>query len=260
MEAMRHASTFLLPSSVEIADALSSPAYALVVLNQPLPRFTPLLWERAKLRVCADGGANRVFDGMPELFPDKDPGEVRFKYKPDAIKGDLDSIRAEVKDFYSDLGVKIVDESQDQETTDLHKCVTFIRDYTPVLEKSNLHILVVGALGGRFDHEIGNINVLYYFSNMRIILLSDDCLIYLLPKTHRHEICIESSVEGPHCGLIPVGSSSASTTTTGLQWDLTETGMHFGGLVSTSNIVREKKVTVHSDTDLLWTISIRKSS
>jgi hypothetical protein len=27
--------------------------------------------------VCADGGANRVFDGMPELVPGQDAGEVR---------------------------------------------------------------------------------------------------------------------------------------------------------------------------------------
>lgn len=88
--------------------------------------------------------------------------------------------------------------------------------------KCQLCILVAGALGGRFDHEIGNINVLCRFSSMRIILLSDDCLIHLLPKTHHHEIHIQSSVEGPHCGLIPIGMPSGSTTTTGLQWDLSK--------------------------------------
>jgi thiamine pyrophosphokinase len=85
-----------------------------------------------------------------------------------------------------------------------------------------LCILVAGALGGQFDHEAGNINVLYRFSTTRIILLSDDCLIYLLPRTHCHEIHIQSSVEGPHCGLIPIGMTSVSTTTTGLQWDLSK--------------------------------------
>ncbi|KAK8960898.1 hypothetical protein KSP40_PGU005686 [Platanthera guangdongensis] len=257
MEVMRHASTFLLPSSADPAGDIPSPAYALVVLNQRLPRFAPVLWDRAKLRICADGGANRVFDGMPELFPDEDPGEIRFRYKPDIIKGDMDSIRGEVMDYYSDLGVKIVDESHDQDTTDLHKCIAFVSDCTPNLDKSNLRILVVGALGGRFDHEVGNINVLYRFSNKRIILLSDDCLIYLLPKTHWHEIHIQS-VEGPHCGLIPVGAPASATTTSGLQWNLSDTEMHFGGLVSTSNIVQDEKITVRSDTDILWTISIRK--
>ncbi|KAJ3676163.1 hypothetical protein LUZ60_003575 [Juncus effusus] len=251
MEVMTHSSTFLLPNEPD--EMLN---YALVVLNQPLPRFAPLLWNRAKIRVCADGGANRVFDNMPQFFPDQNPSEVRLRYVPNVIKGDMDSIRDEVKDFYLNLGVKIVDESHDQDTTDLHKCIDYVSDSTD--DKSKLCILVIGALGGRFDHEIGNINVLYYFSKMKIILLSDDSLIHLLPKNYSHEIQIEPSFLGPHCGLIPIGGTSNKTSTTGLKWNLNETAMSFGGLISTSNIAEEEKITVCSDVDLIWTISIKK--
>ncbi|XP_038681233.1 thiamine pyrophosphokinase 1-like isoform X1 [Tripterygium wilfordii] len=257
MEVMTHSSTFLLPQIP--ADQRPSLTYALIVLNQRIPRFTLLLWKHAQVRLCADGGANRVYDEIPQLLPDEDADEVRKRYMPDVIKGDMDSVRTEVLDFYAGLGTRIVDESHDQDTTDLHKCVAFIRDCTPDLEKANLCILVAGALGGRFDHEAGNINILYRFSTLRIILISDDCLIQLLLRTHHHEICIQSSVEGPHCGLIPIGIPSGSTSTTGLQWDLHNTEMSFGGLISTSNIVKGEKVTVRSDSDLLWTISIKKS-
>ncbi|CAJ2632032.1 unnamed protein product [Trifolium pratense] len=245
---MSHSSNFLLPPSDNNSSV--SLKYALVILNQNLPKFTPLLWDHAHIRVCADGGANRVFDEMPLCFPKLNPSNVRTRYKPDAIKGDMDSIRTE--------GTKIIDESEDQDTTDLHKCVAYIRDLTPDTDKSELCILAVGALGGRFDHEMGNINVLCRFSNTRVILLSDDCLIHLLPKNHSHKIFIQSSVEGPHCGLVPIGMPSGSSTTTGLKWDLNETEMRFGGLVSTSNIIKGDIVTVQSDSDLLWTISIKK--
>ncbi|KAI5680432.1 hypothetical protein M9H77_01659 [Catharanthus roseus] len=257
MEVMLHSSTFLLPTIPADNDKLPSLTYSLVILNQSLPRFTPLLWKHAQLRVCADGGANRLHDDLPSFFPNEDVLAVRKTFKPDVIKGDMDSVRDDVLHFYSNLGTKIVDASHDQETTDLHKCVDYIHDLTDV-DKSNLCILVVGALGGRFDHEIGNVNVLCRFSTTRIILMNDDCLIQLLPGTHHHEIHIQHSVEGPHCGLIPIGMPSRSTTTTGLQWDLTNTEMRFGGLVSTSNIVKENIITVHSESDLLWTISIRK--
>ncbi|KAI4349648.1 hypothetical protein L6164_010212 [Bauhinia variegata] len=256
MEVITHSSTFLLP--LLPPENPPSLTYALVVLNQRLPRFAPLLWEHAQLRVCADGGANRLYDEMPILLAQEEVLQVRSRYKPDVIKGDMDSIRTEVLDFYKNLGTKIIDESHDQDTTDLHKCIAYIRDLTPNIDKSTLCILVAGALGGRFDHEIGNINVLCRFSDTRIILLSDDCLIHLLPRNHRHKICIQSSVEGPHCGLIPIGMPSRSTTTTGLQWDLNDTEMRFGGLISTSNIVKGEIVTVQSDSDLLWTISIKK--
>ncbi|EAY73981.1 hypothetical protein OsI_01865 [Oryza sativa Indica Group] len=150
MEVMVHSSTFLLPK-------LHQPA------NSPAKKA-------AKLRICADGGANRIFDEMFQMTNDPDYESTRKRYIPEIIEGDMDSIRPEVKQFYS----------------------------------SQLCVLVTGALGGRFDHEAANINILYLFSDMRIVLLSDDCLIRLLPKTHKHEIYIESSVEGPHCGLFPV--------------------------------------------------------
>ncbi|KAL4368702.1 hypothetical protein GQ457_05G002190 [Hibiscus cannabinus] len=256
MDLMHHHSTFLLPTIPE--DQRPSLTYALVVLNHNLPRFSPLLWKHAQLRLCADGGANRVYDEMPLLFPQEDASDVRRRFKPDIIKGDMDSIRKEVLDFYTCLGTNIVDKAHDQDTTDLHKCVTCIRDFAPASDKSNLCILVAGALGGRFDHEMGNVNVMCRFSSLRIILLSDDNLIHLLPKTHRHEIHIQPSVQGPHCGLIPIGMPSKSSTTTGLRWDLNNTETKFGGLVSTSNIVEGEKVTVQSDSDLLWTISLKK--
>uniref|UniRef100_A0A0E0PLI6 Thiamine pyrophosphokinase n=1 Tax=Oryza rufipogon TaxID=4529 RepID=A0A0E0PLI6_ORYRU len=228
--AMSHSSAFLLPSpSAAAAGADAPPA--------PPPA------SGTAVRVCADGGANRV-------------------YKPDVIKGDLDSVRPEVKEYYSNMGTQIVDESHDQDTTDLHKCVAFITENSAIPNKSNLCIFALGALGGRFDHEMGNINVLHLFPNNRIILLSDDCLIFLLPRTHTHNIHIERSIEGPHCGLIPIGAPSATTTTTGLQWNLDNTSMSFGGLISTSNIVREEStvVTITSDSDLIWTISLRHHS
>lgn len=254
MDLLYHSSEFLLPS---FSEGMKTD-YALVILNQPLPKFTPVLWDHAKIVLCADGGANRLFDEMPQLFPQQDSAFVRSKYKPDVVKGDMDSIRTEVKEFYANLGARIVDESEDQDTTDLHKCVSFVLQDAIVGKSDDLCILVAGALGGRFDHEMGNINVLCMFSNIRIVLLSDDCLIQLLPMTHRHEICILSSVEGPHCGLFPIGTASAIATTTGLKWDLNDTEMKFGGLISTSNIVSEEKITVQSDSHLLWTIEIRK--
>ncbi|CAL0302426.1 unnamed protein product [Lupinus luteus] len=264
MEVMYHSSTFLLPSERDTLNNTSpspspfSLSYALIILNQRLPSFAPLLWDHAQLRVCADGGANRLFDEMPRLFPHQDISHVRSRYKPNVIKGDMDSIRKEVLDFYVEQGTKIIDESHDQDSTDLHKCVRHICNVMPNNDKSPLCVLVAGALGGRFDHEMGNINVLCRFSNTRIILLSEDCLIHLLPKNHSHKIFIQSSSEGPHCGLIPIGTPSGSSTTTGLKWNLENTEMRFGGLVSTSNIVEEEIVTVQSDSDLLWTISIKK--
>ncbi|KAG6417828.1 hypothetical protein SASPL_120022 [Salvia splendens] len=216
---------------------------------------------------------------MPMLFPDETALAVRQRYKPELIKGDMDSVREEVSQFYRALilhldssfvsllaevleihmGTRVVDASDDQDTTDLHKCIAYIRDL-PNLKNENAStcVLVAGALGGRFDHEAGNINVLCHFSSTQIVLLSDDCLIQLLPSSHLHEIHIHPTIEGPHCGLVPIRGPSKSSTTTGLQWNLSDTEMKFGGLISTSNLAKDEIVTVRSDSDLLWTVSLKK--
>jgi thiamine pyrophosphokinase len=155
-------------------------------------------------------------------------------------------------------GVKIIDESHDQDTTDLHKCVIFIRDYVPDLDKNHIKLLVLGGLGGRFDHEAANINVLYTFATvLRIVLLSEESSLTLLPSGYLHEIHVNRSFEGPHCGLVPLGAPSTSTTTTGLHWNLDDTPMAFGSLISTCNLLESDIVTVRSDAYLLWTTEIR---
>lgn len=49
MDVMTHSSTFLLPGN----DHSSSVTYALVVLNQRLPRFTPILWDHGSVSLVA---------------------------------------------------------------------------------------------------------------------------------------------------------------------------------------------------------------
>ncbi|KAF2618808.1 hypothetical protein F2Q68_00038184 [Brassica cretica] len=202
MEVMSHSSSFLLP-----ADEASAKRYALIVLNQNLPRFTPLVWEHvleiiAKLRLCADGGANRIYDELPLFFPREDALLIRNRYKPDVIKGDMDSIRPDVLHFYLSLGTKVIDESHDQDTTDLDKCILFIRD-SPLNQESS--------------------------------------------KGHSGEdLIMKPYPYGSNYGLYMFYRLKA------------DTEMRFGGLVSTSNLVKGEKIRVESDSDLLWTISIKK--
>ena len=46
LPAMTHSSAFLLPASTTPPPNDAATTYALVVLNQRLPRFAPLLWAR----------------------------------------------------------------------------------------------------------------------------------------------------------------------------------------------------------------------
>lgn len=88
MQEKIHFNSFLCPS------AHSGPANHLVILNSDsfCAKLTTSMWSKCEIKVCADGGANRLYDS---LLP-----EVRSDYIPQYIVGDLDSLRPEVKAFY----------------------------------------------------------------------------------------------------------------------------------------------------------------
>lgn len=48
----------------------------LVVANWALPSCLPALWRRASFRIAADGGANRLYDELPALFPELSAAEA----------------------------------------------------------------------------------------------------------------------------------------------------------------------------------------
>jgi thiamine pyrophosphokinase len=72
-----------------------------------------------------------------------------------------------------------------------------------------------------------------------------------------HEIHCDRAVEGPTCGLLPIGVASARVSTSGLRWNLSGTLMKFGTMVSTSNIVDAEVVHIETDAPIVWTIEVK---
>ncbi|TPX34091.1 thiamine diphosphokinase [Synchytrium microbalum] len=237
---------------------------ALIILNQPLCPLKTFdrLWSRASLKLFADGGSNRVYDVLEidnvrrkyvfaSLESDLALMTNVSRYLPDAIVGDLDSLRPDVRDWYAAEGV-IAQKVQDQDSTDFQKCLALYE------------IVALGALSGRFDHVMHAINVLHQSQvGRRLYLLSDEGVVFLLTPG-KHVIICDPNIEGPTCGLLPIGIAVAKLTTTGLKWNLDPTmPTSFGGLVSTSNAFadesdgHEKVVTVDTDQPIVWTCEVR---
>lgn len=211
----------------------------------------------ATLRVCADGGANRLFDELPRMLPGSCPEAVRAQYLPTAIKGDMDSIRPDVASFYSQLGVPIHDLSEDQDSTDLQKCIEFVLQQAreQEIQQQHLTLVALGALGGRLDHTLSNLSTLHAYRDLGLVLLGDGNLARLVPAGS----CIirpDRRLEGPTCGLVPQAGPAVASSS-GLRWNLDDTPMQFGGLVSTSNIIEEDEILVETDVDLVWTTYLR---
>jgi hypothetical protein len=89
----------------------------------------------ASTRLCADGGANRLYDQLPSMLPNLSPEAARLSCLPDLIKGDMDSVRKDVRSFYLQHNVALIDLSSDQDTTDLTKCLLHIEQKINQLER-----------------------------------------------------------------------------------------------------------------------------
>ncbi|TDH72742.1 hypothetical protein CCR75_007778 [Bremia lactucae] len=214
------------------------------------------MWSNAQLKVCADGGANRLYDRSMALG-------VQQQVVPHYIKGDLDSLRPDVCAFFTAKGTTVLSDP-DQNSNDLDKCLQLIFEKQANEDKNRFVVMIFGAMGGRFDQEMQNVNALFRWNDkfQHIVLLSDDTTATLLKPHTRHVITPNFDFETRTCGLIPIAGTCKETTTSGLKWNLSpgmETG--FGGLLSSSNYVDDScvHVTVLASHALIWTTELKKS-
>ena len=228
---------------------------ALVLVNSPSADIASLikLWGSEGgspfgLVVCADGGANRLFD---TLSP-----QLRASYLPQYIVGDLDSLREETAMFYRNHGTTVI-QDLNQDNNDLEKCLNLIEGLSKTQMGSSsvegspteeTEVIVYGAFGGRFDQQMAAVHCLFRFQESsrlgKIVLVGDGNLCFLLQPHAQHTINL-SRKEGPGCALLPIGCKSDSVTTSGLEWNLAGQSLEFGQLVSTSNRVLTKPSNDH---------------
>lgn len=213
---------------------------ALIILNRPLgSEPSPLLqklWESSHVRICADGGANRLRKAQPN-------------WVPDLIVGDLDSMTPQTRQHYEQMGVTIR-YFYDQDNNDLGKSLL-----AAVYDYKCTQCCVFGAFGGRFDQEMAAMSALYKWATVpqlqKLWLYDDNTMALLLPANceNRIELALPPLSgdstnhvgEGQTCGIIPLGAPCESMTLTGFEWNLTDYPSAFGGMVSTSNRIAQEE-------------------
>jgi len=236
---------------------------AVIVLNTPIPSSAPLfqhLWSGAvrgncdsRVRVCADGGANRLHEWIRD-----NRGAFQL---PDAIVGDLDSLETEVRAYFVSHGVKVKDMSDDQDTTDLEKCLAFVAKKAKGRE-NECAVVAYGSFGdgGRLDHVFGILNTLYKWRGVfgNVAWVSETHTARVLGPG-KHELIVDHGIAVPHsCGLVPLGGPVRCVTTDGLVWDMHDASMSFGGLVSACNRIKKgtSAVSIQLSDPAVWMTTI----
>lgn len=183
-----------------------------------------------------------------------------LQYKPDLIKGDLDSLRPDVRESYASQGVEIVYDA-DQDSTDLMKCVAALQALEAAsADEPEYELVLLGGLAGRLDQTVHTLSYLHKLRKTRrsVMAVTDDNIGWVL-DSGKHEVHIDHSVLGPTCGLLPVGVEKTLLTTSGLRWNLENHQSSFDGLMSTSNhlVKAEEVVRIETSNPIWWTMELR---
>jgi thiamine pyrophosphokinase len=190
---------------------------AVILANGEPPPISLLRahFKSASMFVCADGGSNTA---------------ARYNLKPQLIIGDLDSITAGTLNKFKHVPTRRIAE---QNSTDLEKAIRWL------IRKNFKDIVVLGALGKRFDHSIGNLSALVKFSRVTQLTFVDN----RAELTFVGRSCTFAAPPGTIVSLIPI-KPCEGITTTGLKWELKNETLALGFRGGTSNIVNSSPVRI----------------
>lgn len=164
--------------------------------------------------ICSDGGANHTY---------------KMNIVPDYIIGDLDSIEENVIKYYKSKNVKFNKFPSKKDETDTELSIW-------LANKLNAKkIDLIGALGGRIDHTIANMNLLYYIRNKNIIpkIISEKEEVYIAIE---EEIIIDGN-KGDTISIIPIKGDAKGITLKNLEYPLENGIMEFSRPLGISNIM-----------------------
>lgn len=168
--------------------------------------------------ICADGGANFLY---------------KLDIAPSYIIGDLDSIDFNVKDYFEKKGVDFKKFPSRKDETDAQLCIHLAKE----LKVNNVDIL--GALGGRIDHTIANINLMYYIKNLGInpVLKTEKEYVYIV---NNESLCILGN-KGDTISILPIKDDAKGITLEGLEYPLNNATINFGNPIGISNVMSSNK-------------------
>jgi len=163
--------------------------------------------------VAADGGANWL---------------VAHDLTPSLLVGDLDSVRPLLVADLRERGVTIEQHSPRKDETDAE--LALLR----AVEMGAMRITLIGALGGRIDHTLGNIGLLALPSLEERDVAIYDGASWL--RLIRGEIVLRGQ-PGDTVSLIPWGGNAEGIVTEGLEYPLRGETLYLGPARGVSNVM-----------------------
>jgi len=148
----------------------------------------------------------------------------------DVAIGDFDSASATGLAAATNAGVEVIAHPADKNATDLELALEF------AVARGVDDVTVIGANGGRFDHELANILLLCSSSwaSMAITIVDERARSLVVHRSRTLPVG-----EGALVTLLPIAGTATGVTTTGLAWKLSDATLAPGSTRGVSNVAVE---------------------
>ncbi|ADO76910.1 thiamine diphosphokinase [Halanaerobium praevalens] len=205
---------------------------ALLILNGELnltKREIDLLLEKKEIDklIAVDGGANRI---------------KKINILPDLVIGDLDSLTKKNRKYYQSQKIEIIKHPVEKDQTDSELAI----DYC--LNNNFQKIYLTGALGGRFDQQLANLNLLEYIVELGLEakIISSHLEIALIKEQQKF-----INKKGYRLSLIAQTKIVKGLTITGCKYDLDNEDLKRSQTRGISNLIKADKAEVKLENGLL---------
>ena len=207
---------------------------AVIFANGELHRATEL--HADDLLIAADGGARHC---------------LALGLKPAIVIGDLDSLDENDLAALKAAGIEIIRYPERKDYTDLELALQYAQ------EQGVTEILVMGALGARWDQTIANILLPAAFSPLKISLTDGPQELFFIRGGEQLQI---NGQQGDTVSLIPLTNDTYGITTQGLEYALNDENLSFGSTRGISNVLLEEEATISLKAGLLLCTVIHTSN
>lgn len=170
---------------------------------------------------------------------------IAMGFVPHELVGDMDSITALDLTDARDSNINITQFSTDKDLTDTEIAIA------SATARQSTHITVVSGGGDRFDHVLGMVHSLASCAlTINTTLLIGTARMSYVSNAHEFQLGTRA---GDIISLIPIGGD-ATVTTSGLQWELTNSTLQSFASRGVSNVATSRSITISVTDGLLAVI------
>ncbi len=189
--------------------------------------YIPIIKKEYSTFIAADGGVLLLEE---------------LKITPDVLLGDFDSISEDKIRFYQKNGVKTIKYPTEKNETDGELALEYC------LENNLDNIVIIGALGGRLDHQLANIFLMEYahYHDLKAVIRDPGLEMGLIIHKKTFNNCV-----GEYLSLIPLSKEVSGVSIKGCKYSLNNEQLYRYKTRGISNLMTKEKVDVSVEEGIL---------